>query len=184
VLAAPWARRVLMAVFLEGLFLFGTFAFVASHVYRTHGLSLSAAGSLVMLFGFGGLLFALAAPLLVPRLGETGLTRVGGLLLGSALLAVALGPHAWWPGPGCFAAGLGFYMLHNTLQINATQMAPERRGAAVSAFAACFYFGQSIGVALAGLAVEVFGTSPTIALGAVGVAAVGVGFSRLLKHRK
>ena len=31
-------------------------------------------------------------------------------------------------------AGLGFYSLHGVLQTNATQMAPERRGAAVAAF--------------------------------------------------
>lgn len=41
-------------------------------------------------------------------------------------------------------------MLHNTLQINATQMAPERRGAAVAAFAASFFIGQYVGIAIDG----------------------------------
>ena len=54
-------------------------------------------------------------------------------------------------------------MLHNTLQINATQMAPERRGAAVATFASCFYFGQSVGVSLPGLVVERVGTAAVIA---------------------
>ena len=30
--------------------------------------------------------------------------------------------------------GLGYYMLHNTLQTNATQMTPEARGTAVAGF--------------------------------------------------
>ncbi len=41
-------------------------------------------------------------------------------------------------------------MMHNTLQINASQMVPARRGAAVAAFASCFFFGQAVGVATTG----------------------------------
>src|SRR3712207_7161731 len=46
------------------------------------------------------------------------------------------------------AIGLGFYMLHNTLQTNATQMTPEARGTAVSVFSSALYIGQMAGVAL------------------------------------
>jgi predicted MFS family arabinose efflux permease len=179
VVAQPWARVVLATVFLEGAFLFGAFAFIASHLHRAHGVSLSVAGSLVMLFGFGGVLFAAAAGLLVRRLGEVGLARCGGVLLLASLLATGLAPQWWWAVPGCFIAGLGFYMLHNTLQTNATQMAPERRGAAVAAFASCFFLGQSVGVGLAGLWVERIGTAAVIAIGALGVFVVAIGFSRL-----
>ena len=78
VLALPWARALLALVFLEGMFLYGPFAFVASHVHDAFGLSLSSAGALVMLFGLGGLLFALGSRHLVSRLGERGLARWGG----------------------------------------------------------------------------------------------------------
>jgi predicted MFS family arabinose efflux permease len=80
---------------------------------------------------------------------------------------------------GCLIAGLGFYMLHNTLQVNATQMAPERRGAAVSLFAFCYFFGQSVGVALAGYLLRWFDTGVVITLGGVGVALVGLRFAQL-----
>jgi predicted MFS family arabinose efflux permease len=96
-----------------------------------------------------------------------------------SLLLTGLGPSWWWAIPGCFLAGLGFYMLHNTLQINATQMAPERRGAAVAAFASCFYFGQSVGVSVAGLLVERVGTGAIIAVGALGLLATATNFGRL-----
>jgi len=184
VLAKPWARVVLVTVFLEGGFLYGSFAFIATHLHHRFDLALSTAGSMVMLFGFGGLLFALAAALLVRRLGEVGLTCVGGVLMAAALLAVGLAPVWWWAMPACFVAGLGFYMLHNTLQINATQMAPERRGAAVSAFASCFYLGQATGVAAAGALVARLGTGIVIALGAGGVLLVALGFSRLRSLRR
>ena len=136
-----------------------------------------------MLFRSGGLLFALASGWLVRRLGEVGLTSVGGVLLAVALFAVGIAPAWWWAMPGCFIAGLGFYMLHNTLQINATQMAPERRGAAVSAFASSFFLGQAAGVALAAMVVVHRGTGDAIGIGAGGVLVVALAFSRLRARR-
>jgi predicted MFS family arabinose efflux permease len=175
---------VLVSVFLEGGFVYGSFAFIATHLHHTFGIALATAGSTVMLFGFGGLLFALASAPLVRRLGEVGLTGVGGVVLAGALLAVGLAPAWWWAMPACFVAGLGFYMLHNTLQINATQMAPQRRGAAVSAFASCFFLGQAAGVAAVGVLVAHLGTGRVIALGALGVLVVALCFSRLRSLRR
>ena len=142
VLKRPWARVVLLTVFLEGAFVYGAFAFIASHLHRVLGMSLSASGMVIMPFGLGGLLFAAGAKAIVPRLGEHGLALWGGLMLAAALLGISLAPSMWYALPGCLVAGVGFYMLHNTLQINATQMASERRGAAVAAFASCFFLGS------------------------------------------
>jgi len=179
VFSKPWARVVLGTVFLEGAFLYGVFAFIATHLHAVFGVSLSTAGAIVMLYGFGGLLFAIFSAALVRRLGEVGLTWVGGILIAASLLAIGLAPVWWWAMPACFVAGLGFYMLHNTLQINATQMAPERRGAAVSAFASCFFLGQAAGVGVAGVLVGYWGTGAVIGLGACGVLLVALNFSRL-----
>jgi predicted MFS family arabinose efflux permease len=179
----PWARLVLATVFLEGAFLYGSFAFIATHLHGVHGMSLASAGALIMLFGFGGFAFALASSSLVRRLGETGLSLLGGIFVAASLLLIGLAPVWWWAIPGCFMAGLGFYMLHNTLQINATQMAPERRGAAVSAFASCFFLGQSAGVGIAGRLVEPIGTANIMLIGAAGVLIVAIRFNRRL-HAK
>jgi len=160
---------ILGLVFLEGLFLFGPFAFIATHVHMAHGLSLSVAGALVMLFGLGGFVFAVSSGRLVRGLGEVGLARWGALMMCGALLAIGFGPGWGWALAGCFAAGLGFYMMHNTLQVHATQMAPDRRGAAVAAFAACLFLGQSAGVTLGGLLVGVIGPARFLAIGAVGL---------------
>jgi predicted MFS family arabinose efflux permease len=183
VLARPWARIVLLIIFLEGVFVFGAFAFIASHLHRSFGMSLTAGGSLVMLFGFGGALFAISAGSLVPRMGEHGLARWGGIFVATSFAAIGLAPVWWWAIPACFIAGLGFYMLHNTLQTNATQMAPERRGAAVAAFSCCYFIGQATGVGTAGLMVEYVDTSMVILSGAAGVLIVSFGFSRRLMSR-
>ena len=183
VLGQRWARVILVTVFLEGAMLYGPFAFFPAHLHSTFGIALSFAGSLVMLYGFGGLVFATTSSRLVPLLGEVGLVRAGGALLGLAMLAVGLGPAWWWAIPGCLVAGLGFYMFHNTLQINATQMAPERRGAAVASFASSFFLGQSAGVTLAGIAAERIGTAATITAGAISVFVVAMVFGMLRARR-
>ncbi len=184
VLALPWARALLALVFFEGMFLYGPFAFVASHVHDAFALSLSSAGALVMLFGLGGLLFALGSRHLVSRLGERGLARWGGALMCGSLLLIGYAPAWGWVVIGCFVLGLGFYMMHNTLQVNATQMAPDRRGAAVSAFASCFFLGQSAGVSLGGLSVGTLGASRFLAFGAVGLLLLSSVFVVLLGRRR
>lgn len=179
----PWARLVLLTVFLEGAFLYGAFAFIATHLHTVYQLSLTSAGSMLMLFGFGGFAFAIGSAKLVRRLGEPGLTLWGGIFLAVSFVAIGLAPVWWWAIPGCFIAGLGFYMLHNTLQINATQMAPERRGAAVSAFASCFFLGQSVGVGIAGRLIESTGTTSIMVIGAAGVLAVALRFTLRLRAK-
>jgi len=47
---------------------------------------------------------------------------------------------------GCTMSGLGFYMMHNTLQTQATQMAPQARSRAITLFACTLFLGQTIGV--------------------------------------
>jgi len=184
VLAVGWARFILIAVALEGAFVFGALAFIATHLHQRLGLSLAVAGSLVMLFGFGGFSFALLSARLVGRLGEQGLVRRGGQVLLLALLLVAWSPWSVAAAVACFAVGLGFYMLHNTLQVNATQMAPERRGVAVALFAAAFFIGQAAGVTLVGAAVALWGTAAPITACAVALLALaGWVAGAMARHR-
>lgn len=183
VLREPWARVVLLTVGLEGALLFGPLAFLATHLHLQLGLSLAQAGALVTLYAAGGLLFVFGARRLLRRLGEPGLARGGATLLGSGLLGLAVAPDAWIAAALCAVCGLGFYMFHNTLQTNATQMAPQARGAAVSLFASVFFIGQTAGVAAASLLVERVGTALVIVAGALGVAAVGWGFAALRARR-
>lgn len=184
VLRQGWARWVLALVFLEGACLFGPFAFIATHVHETHGVSLALAGSVVMFFGAGGMVFAVGSGGLVARLGETGLACWGAVIVMGALLMIGVGPGELWAMAGSAALGLGYYMLHNTLQVNATQMAPERRGAAVAAFASCFFIGQSCGVALCGALLRLVGTRGLMLGGAAGVLAVGLVFAARLHARR
>lgn len=184
VLRQRWSRVVVGTVFLEGAALFGPFAFLATHLHQRLGLSLSAAGATLMLYGLGGLGFAGFSRLLVRRLGEARLAAGGGVVLCIAFLL--LGLATTWPAAmlGAFLAGLGFYMIHNTLQTNATQMAPERRGASVALFASCLFVGQSVGVAGASAVVTRVGTTPVIVAGGVALLAIAGSFGYRVATRK
>lgn len=177
----PWAIRILSIVFVEGAVFFGAVAFIPYHLHKSQGISLSAASSIVMLVGLGGLFFAARAARFVSA-GEVRLVALGGALVGTALMVVG-GSKAWPLAiPACFLAGLGMYMLHSTLQTNATQIAPGTRGAAMAAFSACFFLGQSTGVAITGQVVDRLGTTPVMFASACGMLVLGLTFSQMLRR--
>jgi predicted MFS family arabinose efflux permease len=126
-------------------------------------------------------LYAISATRFVTGLGERGLALGGGLVLAAGYLSLAFAPVAWASLPGILLIGVGFYMLHNTLQVNATQMAPTARGSAVSLFALSLFTGQSVGVWLAGMVVDAHGTEPVFVAVALGLVVLGWDFRRRLK---
>lgn len=178
VLRVPWARRVVITVFLEGAFVLGAFAFFATHLHGALGISFTLAGSAAMLFGIGGLAFATTARRLLARFGEPGLIRGGALTLLVTMSLVAFAPGVAIVAVACFALGVGFYMLHSTLQTHATQMDPARRGAAVATFALCYFLGQAAGVGLVGWAATHFGTAAIILVASIGVTLTALDFGR------
>jgi predicted MFS family arabinose efflux permease len=185
VLGVRWSRVVLFTVFVEGVLLVGALAFVPTHLHHEYGLPLTAAGAVVMLYAAGGLVFAVLSPTLVRRLGEPGLAAAGGVLMALFLAGIAVRTTPVVAALACLVGGLGFYMLHNTLQVNATQMAPAQRGSSLALFACILFVGHSTGVSLAGMLVERIGTGPVIA-GAGGLLlAVGLAFAfALRRHRR
>jgi predicted MFS family arabinose efflux permease len=184
VAAIPWALVVLLTVFLEGLLVFGAFAFIPSFLHHEFGLSLLGAGAIFGIYGLGGIFYTILTGHLVARLGERGLTFCGGVLLSAAFIVFFVADAWQWAIPASFMAGLGFYMLHNTLQTNATQMAPRSRGTAVSMFAASFFMGQAAGVAIAAYVVDNIGTVWLFCIAAVAVLAIGAGFGFTLRYRQ
>jgi predicted MFS family arabinose efflux permease len=80
-------------------------------------------------------------------------------------------------------AGFAFFMLHNTLQANATQMAPQARGLGVSMFATALFSGQALGVLVATSLIGPLGSSAVLAGGAVAMVSMAVFLSAQLRRR-
>jgi MFS transporter, YNFM family, putative membrane transport protein len=145
-------------------------------------LSFSLVGGVVACFGIGGLIYAALVKLFVRGLGQAGLAVTGGFVLTAAYVELALG-SVWWLAPiATTAIGLGFYMLHNTLQTNATQMTPQARGTAVGLFSSALYIGQTAGVAMGALIIDRAGAAPLFLTAAAALPALAVWFVSALKR--
>lgn len=182
-LRLPRVRWVVSVTAIEGALAFGTLAFVPSRLVSTLGFSPSAAGGVMMLYGVGGLLYSQFVTRWLRLLGERGLALLGGALIAVSLWALAFVPVAAVAVSACFLAGLGFYMLHNTLQTQATQMAPHARGSAVTLFACLLFLGQSLGVLVVGSTVDRGGLAPAMALAGLGVLLLAWAVSRRVAGR-
>ena len=184
VIGTPWARVILVGVCFEGACVFGGLAFVPTFLHHTFGISLTKAGALMAMFGLGGLSYAMFAKHFVRRLGESGLAIAGGCTLGLSFVIFLLAPHWAWAALGAWCSGIGYYMMHNTFQINATQMTPAHRGTAVSLFASLFFLGQSSGVALNSFIIDHVGFTLAFAIPAVALPAIGLIFAALLARKQ
>jgi predicted MFS family arabinose efflux permease len=174
-------RQVLIVTAIEGALVFGAMAFIPTHLHQQFDMSVVLAGSVMMLYGVGGLLYSQLARRWLGWLGgERGLVKTGVGCIVAGLSILAWAHHPVMGMLGCFATGFGFYMLHNTLQVQATQMAPASRGTAVTLFACLLFFGQSSGVLLMAESVDRDWLPYTLSVAALGVALLGYFVSRLV----
>ena len=96
-------------------------------------------------------------------------------------MVLAAMPH-WSLAPAaCLLAGLGFYMLHNTLQTSATQLSPSARGTGVSMFVCALFLGQSSGVVAAAWVISRYSVIAWFAVAAPALLALGAYFGSRLR---
>jgi len=55
------------------------------------------------------------------------------------------------------SSGLGFYLMHNTLQTRASQLAPGERGLGMSMFSSVYFVGQAVGVMTCAAMIDALG---------------------------
>ena len=179
----PWVRTVLLTVAIEGALFSGSLSFVALHLQDHLGAGPGLSGTAIAAYAAGGILYAAVSRKLVTRLGERGLALAGGFTISAAFFALVAAGSVAWALACLLALGVGFYMLHNTLQVHATQMAPDSRGAAVALFALCLFTGQSAGVWLGAVVVDAAGTMPLFLVTAIGMPLLALDFRRRLARR-
>lgn len=183
ILRRPFVRIMLLAVFLEALAMHGAFAYIGADLVHRLGATFAMAGLVLAVYALGALSYSFSARWLLSRIGERGLVLLGGAIIAAGYLLLALAPSILAVLPALVVLGLGFYMFHNTLQTNATQMAPEARGLALSMFAFALFFGQSIGVAIAAPIVDHYGAPPVYLAAAILLPLTALWFRRRLTMR-
>lgn len=184
ILRLRWARIILFCIFSEGALFFGALAFTPTYLHQRFGISLSLAGAAIGAFGIGGLVYTGFARYFLARMNERQMGATSGIIGGLAFLLLPLGPHWLWVIPCVAAVGFSLYMLHNTLQVNASQMAPASRGTATALFASCFFLGQSAGVGLASVVIAQWGVHAVFIASAALLPLVGAFFAWKLASRE
>ncbi|WP_434624551.1 MFS transporter [Azospirillum sp. B2RO_4] len=182
VLTNPASLFVFATVAAEGLLIFGVFPFVAPVLIEHGAAGAFQAGLTIAAFAIGGVIYSAVVRRMIASLGQWGMMKAGGLAAGLAYLVIAF-PVPWPVVSLCFlVAGFGFYMLHNTMQTQATELAPTARGSALALFASSFFIGQGIGPVLYGTISTHTGFAPLF-LG-VGLLTAGLGFAsaRLIRR--
>ena len=167
------ARVLYAAVFLEGVLLFGIFPFLAP-IFVERGLAgpsggITEAGLSVTFYAFGGFVFAALAPFMLSRLGQVRMIRLGGCFGALGLCALAIAPVAFVAIGACLVIGLGFYMVHSSIQTRVTEVAPTARGTAVALHAFSFFLGQSLGPVAMGAMRAALGPQPALLATAAGI---------------
>jgi predicted MFS family arabinose efflux permease len=184
VLADPRAKICFGSVFFEGIVIHGMFPYVALLLLAAGQTHSSYAGIVIAGFGLGGIAFSLALPFLVLHLTERRLMLSGTAIAATAFVLIALNPQ-WYVLAMIFVAfGLGFYMLHNCIQVHVTDLTQTARGAALSMHSSAFFSGQAIGPIYYGYSFAHFGTTLPPLVGAVVIVAVGLTCARFLKLRR
>lgn len=174
-------RRILGTVLLHGASVFGAMALVASHLHESLAISLARSGALAGLFGVGGVLYMLAARVLIRRLGSDGLCRTGGILVVLSFGTIAFTSGWSLAALASVLSGIGFSMFHNTLQAHASEMAPRMRGIGMSLFAGTLFAGQSMGVLVASSLIDAVGMATIIALGGCSMLVLALAFPVLMR---
>lgn len=172
-LARPAVRWLVAIGVAETFFFFGAYVFLGAFLRERYELSFTLIGVILAGYGIGGLLYSALVRILLP-LGERVLPLAGGLL-GLACFATIVLADGWGPAVPC-AVGLGFafYLIHNTVQTKATEVAPDARGSALALYASAWATGQAAGVAVMGVAVAYTGYEKGIVAAALGFALLGL----------
>jgi MFS family permease len=182
--AQPWARIVLVVVCFEGAFVFGPLAFVPAYLHERHDIAVAWAGGISGLFAAGALIYAFYANYFVRRFGEYRLAVWGGCMMAFAFAVYWFSSVWYWGVLASILSGLGYYLLHAVLQTHATQMAPAMRGTAVALFASFLFFGQSVGVILASVAVDHLDLAAVFPIGIFGLPILAIAFAWRLHKRQ
>lgn len=165
----PVARACYAAVFVEGTVVMGFFPFVAVLLERRGAGGLIEAGFVLGGFGLGGITYTLFVRGILARAGGMlNVMRLGGLVSGAGYLVYASAGPWQLEIVGFVLVGLGFYMMHGSLQTQVTEVAPSNRATAVSLHSLFFVLGQGVGpVVFTVLTMAIGGTASAVIAGLV-----------------
>jgi len=174
VLKNPLAIICFTSVFLEGGAIYGWLPFLSSFLETEKMGGPTQAGLVTAGLGIGGLLYTLGVPLFLRFLTRPQMMLGGGIIAGLGFVGQALAPS--WPIEALFMGltGFGFFLLHNPIQTEVSELAPTARASAFALHSFSFYLGQATGPVIYSLTVPLLGAPLSLCGGGCVFACVGL----------
>ena len=170
----PKAVLCYATVFLEGVALFGILPYIGSILSAQGEGGAAEAGIVIGAMGVGGLVYIFLVAALLRRFNRRHFMAVGGLIMTCGPLALAAAAP-WQACAVAFAVtGLGFMLLHNSMQTEAVDLAPGARQSAYSLHAFSFFSGQAAGPPIFAGLLALLGSNAALTASAVALALTGV----------
>jgi predicted MFS family arabinose efflux permease len=171
---APWLYG---AIVCEGALVFCLFPYMGQLLAERAGSSAAAApsqaGLVLGAFGVGGILYGLAVRRIIAAFGVRRMCTLGSVAVAAVYALLLVLPLWWLDALAMMVCGMGYYMLHNSLQIEATELAPGARGSAVALFACGFFAGIGLGPPLFGVLLQAAGFGAALLAASLGLLALG-----------
>ena len=182
VLRNPRSYVCFSAVCLEGAAIYGVTPFIGNVMQENQLGGLREAGFAIAGLGLGGLLYTIMVPVILKFATRPQMMRAGGILAGLALMS--LGLTISWVGTAVsmIALGIGFFLMHNSIQTEVTELAPSARASCFALHAFSFYMGQSVGPMIYGVSIHSIGFGASVITGGCVLIAVGIGANILISR--
>ena len=184
IFANPRAKFCFLAVFFEGIAIFGLFPFVALLLLASGEARASIAGLVIAGFSIGGIIYSFGVKLVLGRWRRFHLMAAGGAIATAAMVVIAL-DLSWQFQLAAFGLlGLGFYTLHASIQVEVTELSATARGAATALHSMFFFIGQATGPVFYGFGFSHLGGTRSVLIGAAVTFAVGLMCAHYLRRRE
>ena len=180
VLNNPRSYICFTSVFLEGGAIYGITPFIGDLMQQRSIGGLREAGFAVAGIGLGGLLYTVMVPMILKVATRPQMMRAGGILAGLSLMGLSFPLNAMSVAGVMVFLGIGFFLMHNSIQTEVTELLPAARASCFALHAFSFYLGQSVGPVLYGQSLSRFGLQPSVLAGGAVLIAVGFGINFML----
>jgi predicted MFS family arabinose efflux permease len=175
------SRRTYIVMFVEGIFLLGSFSYFGAFLDHRFNLSIFAIGAVMTAFGVAALTAGRTSAKITAKLGRTR-TAVLGLVLATIAnvliwvsgLSLALATLA------VFILGFGFMTAHSTLITIVTGFSDRARGAAMSLAPFSFMLGGAIGTQIASRVINATSFSTMYGIFGIGILILAIVSSKAL----
>jgi predicted MFS family arabinose efflux permease len=162
----PRALVCFSVVFIEGAVIYGWLPFLGDFLRSLNLGGVREAGIVISGLAIGGILYTAIVPLLLRLTDRRQMMAAGGMFAAAGLFCLSFG--AAWPVQWAFmgVTGFGFFLLHNPIQTEVSELAPDARASAFSLHSFSFYIGQALGPILYASGAHSIGLPASLLVGA------------------